>query len=180
MRYESETGRKPIVATMAEESRQRLQGWCKTGCNAFDSDRPMSKPISFWTEQDILEKILIESIEIASVYGCVVKDYDKLGQVNGQLDFSDLGLLEMPKCPLKTTGCDRTGCIFCGYGAHLDKTPTRFQRLKITHPKLYQYCIYGGEFNDVGMWQPNKAGLGMGFVFDWLNEQYGDGFIDYK
>ena len=179
MRYEAETGKKPIVATMADESKQRLDGWCKTGCNAFDSDRPMSKPISFWTEQDILTMILQESIEIASVYGKVVKDYEKMGQIEGQMD---LGLFGYPMgdAPLKTTGCNRTGCIFCGYGCHLDGEPTRFQRLQITHPKLYEYCIGGGEFNERGMWQPSKSGLGMGFVFEWLNEQYGDGFVKYK
>jgi hypothetical protein len=126
MRYEMETGKKPIVATMADESKQRLDGWCKTGCNAFD-------------------------------FG-----------------------FAMDAIPLKTTGCDRTGCIFCGYGCHLNKGISRFQRLKETHEKLYNYCIGGGEFNERGMWQPSKRGLGMGFVFDWLNEQFGDDFIRYK
>ena len=179
MRYEMETGKKPIVATMADESKQRLDGWCKTGCNAFDSDRPMSKPISFWTEQDVLTMILQEHIEIASVYGKVVKDYQKIGQTNGQMSLADFGFA-MDAIPLKTTGCDRTGCIFCGYGCHLDKGISRFQRLKETHEKLYNYCIGGGEFNERGMWQPSKRGLGMGFVFDWLNEQFGDDFIRYK
>ena len=63
---------------------------------------------------------------------------------------------------------------------HLDKGISRFQRLKETHEKLYNYCIGGGEFNERGMWQPSKRGLGMGFVFDWLNEQFGDDFIRYK
>ena len=179
MRYEMETGKKPIVATMADESKQRLDGWCKTGCNAFDSDRPMSKPISFWTEQDVLTMILQEHIEIASVYGKVVKDYQKIGQTNGQMSLADFGFA-MDAIPLKTTGCDRTGCIFYGYGCHLDKGISRFQRLKETHEKLYNYCIGGGEFNERGMWQPSKRGLGMGFVFDWLNEQFGDDFIRYK
>ena len=38
-------------------------------------------------------------------------------------------------------GCSRTGCIFCMFGVHLEKSPNRFQRLKITHPKLYTYCM---------------------------------------
>lgn len=48
--YEKETGRLPIVATMAEESNLRLQKWLKHGCNAFDLKRPMSAPMSFWSE----------------------------------------------------------------------------------------------------------------------------------
>ena len=179
-RYEAETGRKPIVGTMAEESKQRLDAWCKTGCNAFDSSRPMSKPISFWTEQDVLNMILIEGLEIASVYGDIVIDCEKAGITDGQISFSDLGFWSVDERPLKTTGCKRTGCIFCGYGCHMDKGITRFQRLKETHSKLYNYCIGGGEFDERGMWRPSKTGLGMGFVFDWINKQFGGDFINYK
>ena len=52
--YEKETGRKPIIATMATESVMRTQKWLQEGCNAFDVTRPNSKPMSFWTEQDVL------------------------------------------------------------------------------------------------------------------------------
>jgi len=38
-------------------------------------------------------------------------------------------------------GWDRTGCIFCMFGVHMEKPPNRFQRLKVTHPKLYTYCM---------------------------------------
>lgn len=168
--YERESGNKPIVATMAEESRQRLDGWLKTGCNAYDSDRPMSKPISFWTEQDILEFLYLNNIPMATVYGVIHEE----GTAEGQM------FLDGIHTKLTTSGCKRTGCIFCAYGAHCDKGLTRFQRLKQTHPKLYSYCIGGGEFNERGMWQPTKTGLGMGFVFDWLNENLRDDFIRYE
>ena len=52
------------------------------------------------------------------------------------------------------------------------------QRLRRTHPRQYEYCIGGGEYVD-GVWQPNKQGLGMGHVFDVLNDLYGDEFIKY-
>jgi len=38
-------------------------------------------------------------------------------------------------------GYDRTGCIFCGFGVHLEKGENRFQKLKRTHPKLHKYCM---------------------------------------
>ena len=38
-------------------------------------------------------------------------------------------------------GEKRTGCIFCMFGAHLEKEPNRFQRMAKTHPKLHNYCI---------------------------------------
>ena len=80
---------------------------------------------------------------------------------------------------LTTTGVSRSGCIFCGFACHREKAPSRFQRLKETHPRQYEYCIGGGEYNANGVWQPNKQGLGMGHVFHELNKIYGDGFIKY-
>ena len=38
-------------------------------------------------------------------------------------------------------GEERTGCIFCLFGVHLDKQPNRIIRLQETHPKYYKYCI---------------------------------------
>ena len=101
------TGNKPIVATMACESQDRRTAWLRFGCNSFNSKRPVSKPLSFWTEQDILEYLYTYKIPYASVYGDIVRDK------NGKL---------------KTTGCSRTGCVFCGFGVHLEKEPNRFQK----------------------------------------------------
>ena len=72
---------------------------------------------------------------------------------------------------LETTGCNRTGCIFCGFGCQREAEPTRFQRLKETHPRQYNYCINGGEMKD-GKWQPNKEGLGLGLVLDYIGVKY--------
>lgn len=36
------------------------------------------------------------------------------------------------------------------------------------------------EYDEDGVWKPNKQGLGMGHVFDELNKIYGEGFIKYK
>lgn len=164
----------PIVATMAEESIMREAVWLKTGCNGFDMKRPMSKPMSFWTEQDVYQYIKQYNIPIASVYGDIVYEND-----NKQMRLEDYGITECGTDNLKTTGCERTGCIFCGFGCHLDKRgQTRFQQLKETHPKQYEYCIGGGEYVN-GEWQPSKKGLGMGHVFDELNKIYGDDFIKY-
>lgn len=49
--------KKPITAQMADESRQRLSQWIQNGCNAFDLKSPISNPMSFWTEQDVLTYI---------------------------------------------------------------------------------------------------------------------------
>jgi len=52
---------------------------------------------------------------------------------------------------LFTTKCQRTGCVFCAYGCHLEKEPNRFQRLKETHPKLWEYCMKPWDEGGLGM-----------------------------
>ena len=174
--WEKKNKKYPIVATMADESIQREAEWLKTGCNGFDMKRPTSKPMSFWTEQDVLQYVKREQIPLASVYGDIV-----YAENPEQMRIEDFGLAECGTERLKTTGCERTGCIFCGFGCHLDKKePTRFQQLAETHPRQYEYCIGGGQYDENGLWQPNKKGLGLGHVFDELNAIYGDDFIKYK
>ena len=157
-KYEKASGNKAILAIMATESNLRKNAWMANGCNAFDAKRPNSQPMSFWTEQDVLEYLRRYEVPYASVYGDIIEE-------NGKL---------------KTTGRERTGCVFCGFGAHLEKEPTRFQRLKETHPKLYNYCLNGGEYDNEGLWRPTKDGLGMRHVFEELNRLYGNGFIRYE
>lgn len=169
-KYERETGRKPILGLLADESIKRRDAWMKTGCNAFDLKRPQSQPMAFWTDQDILHYIKKYNVPYCSVYGDIQvkppEDTEK-GQIN-MIDY--LGCYE-PEDTLATTGCDRTGCIFCMFGCHLEKEPNRFQRLKETHPRQYEYCIGGGEMVD-GKWQPNKEGLGLGHVLDYIGVKY--------
>lgn len=38
-------------------------------------------------------------------------------------------------------GYARTGCMFCMFGIHMEKGKNRFQIMKKTHPKQYNYCI---------------------------------------
>jgi len=40
-------------------------------------------------------------------------------------------------------GYPRTGCMFCCFGIHLEPRPNRFERMQITHPKLFDYCMDG-------------------------------------
>lgn len=123
--YEKETARKPILGTLAEESSLRYNSWMKSGCNAFDSKRPTSQPLSFWTEQDILHYLKKYNVPYCPVYGDIhVKppEWAEEGQMN-IVDF--LGCYE-PEDILETTGCSRTGCIFCMFGCHLEKEPNRF------------------------------------------------------
>ena len=189
--YKRRTHRYPIMATMAEESRVRKQAWLRTGCNAFEG-KIQSKPMSFWTEQDVMQYIVENDLEICSVYGDIVA-VDEVGN-----EYDPHNLL-IDGCKLKCTGCDRTGCIYCGFGAHLERGETRFQRLARTHPRQYEYCMGGGQWadnpaydpvapeydgiwknwNPKQIWVPSKKGLGLKTVFDMVNEIYGKDFLRY-
>lgn len=137
--YEKSTGRKPFIGMMAAEGIMRMNRWMQVGCNAFEAKRPTSHPLSFWTEQDILQYIKKFNVPYCPVYGEIKID-DNPG-IEGQMNWIDyLGCYE-PQDRLTTTGCNRTGCMFCMFGCHLEKEPNRFQRMKVTHPKQYAYCM---------------------------------------
>lgn len=169
--YCKETGLRPFVGMLADESRLRKQAWLKHGCNAYDSKEPSSNPLSFWTEQDVLEYIKANGIEICSVYGEIVP------AVSGGL---------------RCSGYSRTGCAFCAFGAHhvyAGPNSFRFAKLQETHPRLWEYCMSGGRWitnpdydplmpeydgewknwNPKEIWIPTKRGLGMKKVFDMAN-----------
>jgi len=170
--YEKQTNRVPIVGTLASESLNRYSNWIKNGCNAFDSKKPRSAPLSFWTEQDILHYIKKYNVPYCPVYGdIVVDDTGNEEALEGQVNIIDYLECWTDQDKLRTTGCDRTGCIFCMFGCHLEGEPNRFQRLKQTHPRQYEYCIGGGEMVD-GKWQPSKEGLGLGKVLDYIGVKY--------
>ena len=71
--YEKQTGRHPILALMAEESARRKEAYLRTGCNSFESERPLSKPMGFWRAQDVLRYTVEKQLEIAEPYGEVVE-----------------------------------------------------------------------------------------------------------
>lgn len=191
--YQRKNGYVPFLGTLAEESRIRKQAWIRHGCNAFDSKSPTSQPLSFWTEQDILNYIVQNDIEIASVYGDIVA-------VDSYGNEYPAGSTLIDGCHLKCSGCDRTGCVYCGFGFNNERGETRFQRLAKTHPRQYEYCIGGGQWvdnphydptapkfdgewqnwNPKKIWVPSKKGLGMGKVFDMVNEVYGRDFYRYE
>lgn len=138
--YEHKTGFHPYLGTMATESSLRKKAWEKNGCNAFNGSRPISAPLSFWTEQDVLKYLTRSKLDISTIYGNIVKDCDLF----------------------KLTGVSRTGCMFCMYGCHLEKEPNRFQKMKISHPKQYDYCMRDVE----------DGGLGLRKVLEYIGVKY--------
>lgn len=136
------------VGLLASESARRTATWLQTGCNVYNKNGK-SKPLSFWTEQDILHYIKKYNVPYCSIYGDIVP----ADSLDGQTVFSDA----LDSVKLKTTGAYRTGCMFCMFGLHLEKEPNRFQRMKQTHPKQWDYCIHT---------------LGLGEVLDYIGVKY--------
>lgn len=135
--YERKTHQKAMIGSMVEESMMRAQTYMRFGCNAYETKRPISTPLAFWKKQDVLQYIVDRNLTLPSVYGSIQTDE------NGEL---------------YTTGVDRTGCIWCLFGIEQEKnSPNRMQRLKVTHPKIYNYCINN---------------LGLGEVLDFLEVDY--------
>lgn len=128
--YAKETGRHGISAIMADEGGAREM---RTQCNVYDGKRPNCAPMLFWLESDVWEYINTRGVEICEVY------FDR--EVNGR------------HVPAEK----RTGCMFCGFGVHMEKGMNRFQRMAITHPRQHSIVI---------------DRMGMGKALDLINVKY--------
>ena len=128
--YEKKNDVKPFIGTLTEESILRQQQYLKHNCNSFKAKRPTSTPLSFWTEQDILEYLVIYNIPIAEPYGKIIKD--------------DKGLYT-------TSKCKRTGCTYCLYGINQEQKYglNRLELLKDSEPLIYDYCMNKLGFKEV-------------------------------
>ena len=60
-------------------------------------------------------------------------------------------------CNVYDKGWTQTGCMFCMFGVHMEKEPNRFQRMSLTHPVTYKYCI---------------EKLGLGKILDYIKVSY--------
>ncbi|MDE8755653.1 phosphoadenosine phosphosulfate reductase family protein [Pectobacterium polaris] len=128
--YAKESDRHGISAIMADEGGQRET---RTQCNVYDGRRPNCAPMLFWLESDIWEYIKLHNVEICEVY------FDR--EINGR------------RIPAEK----RTGCMFCGFGVHMEKGMNRFQRMAITHPRQHSIVI---------------DRMGMGRALDMINVKY--------
>lgn len=116
-RYVKKTNRLPYLGMMNADGGHRDK---ITSCNMYDAKEPKSYPLKNWTKQDVLCFIKTNNIPYCSVYGEIIK-------VKGLY---------------YTTKEERTGCMFCMFGITMEKGEfNRFQRMQITHPKQYKYCM---------------------------------------
>lgn len=121
-RYVKENKRYPFIGITQDESFRRENQYNHTGCNVYDGTTIKSQPLGFWTKQDVLQYKVENAIPICEVYGDAIQNC----QGNYYL-----------------TGEQRTGCVLCGFGCHLEKEPNRIQRLSISdnakHRAIYEW-----------------------------------------
>lgn len=109
--YQKETGRDPILGTMASESQMRTAEYLKRGsCNTFEVKKGIgvrSTPLAIWTDEDIWKYIERYKLEIADIY---------------------------------RKGARRTGCVGCGFGCQFSDD-SRFETLYKLYPKYYEMIM---------------------------------------
>lgn len=136
-KYMKETGRVPYIGVTQDEGIMRARQYAKTGCNIYDGSTVKSQPLGFWTKQDILRYVVENDLEICSVYGDIRQREDGIYYLTGE---------------------QRTGCMFCAFGVHLEPEPNRFQRMALQYPNQYKFC----------MKPVCQGGLGMAEILDYV------------
>ena len=126
----------PYLGLMASEGGRRAKALRMHGCNYFGASTIRSAPFAIFGRQDLLELALemdkwysehwqrfgpkkIDTI-VPAIYGEIIRD---------------------PDGTLRTTKAQRTGCSMCGFGIHMEKRPHRFDNLRDSNPKEWEYWM---------------------------------------
>ena len=166
--YAKESGRFPYMGLMASEGGRRQKALMLNGCNYISPGTKRSAPFAIFNRQDILTLALemedyyhahwrdfgeaeIETI-IPAIYGEIVRDADGT---------------------LRTTKAQRTGCSMCGFGIHMEGRPHRFDLLRESKPKEWEFWMKHIYQDEDGKW------WGFGDVLDyigvgWEDDPHGD------
>lgn len=114
-----------FMGITAEESSMRRKNLLKYGFNT----EKQSRPLGFWTTNDVLSYLVQNEIEIASCYGEIIK---KDGV-------------------LRTSLHQRNGCVCCPIGS-LVESPNKFQLLYQNDRKTWDFVINELNFKEVCDW----------------------------
>ena len=111
------------------------------GCNYFGKTTTRSAPFAIFDRQDVLRLALDLDVPIPAEYGEIAKDRDG---------------------KLYTTKAQRTGCTMCGFGIHIEGRPHRFDVLRETNPKEWEFWMKHVCRDENGNW------YGWGRVLDYI------------
>lgn len=91
------------------------------GCNYFGKTVIRSAPFAPFLRQDLLQLALDLNVPVPAIYGTIERKEDGT---------------------LYTTKTQRTGCQMCGFGVHLEKRPHRFDKLRESNEKEWEFWMY--------------------------------------
>ena len=111
------------------------------GCNYFGKTTTRSAPFAIFDRQDVLQLALDLDVPVPAEYGEIAKDRDG---------------------KLYTTKAQRTGCTMCGFGIHIEGRPHRFDVLRETNPKEWEFWMKHVCRDENGNW------YGWGRVLDYI------------
>jgi len=111
----------PYLGMMASEGGQREESLIDHGCNYYGKTVMRSVPFAPFLRQDILQLALDLKVPVPEIYGEIKRKSDGT---------------------LFTTLAQRTGCSMCGFGIHMEKRPHRFDRLRRSNPKEWEFWMY--------------------------------------
>lgn len=143
--YSKEHDAYPYMGLMASEGGRREKALMLNGCNYISRTTKRSAPFATFNRQDLLQLALDLNVPVPSIYGEIVRDADGT---------------------LRTTRAQRTGCSMCGFGIHLEKRPHRFDLLRETNPKEWDFWMNHVMQDDDGEW------YGWGRVLDYIGVEW--------
>lgn len=110
----------PYLGLMASEGGRRQKSLMMHGCNYYGKGTTRSAPFAIFEREDLLQLALDLNVPVPAEYGQIVTGKDG---------------------KLRTTGAQRTGCTMCGFGIHLEQRPHRFDILKETNFKEWEFWM---------------------------------------
>lgn len=138
----------PYLGLMASEGGRREKSLMINGCNYFGKSTIRSAPFAIFYRQDILKLALELDVPVPEIYGEIKKK---------------------PNGTLYTTKAQRTGCSMCGFGIHMEKRPHRFDMLRQSNPKEWEFWMYRCA-TDLGTGEK----FGWGRVLDYIGVEWED------
>lgn len=152
----------PFLGLMASEGGRRAKSLRLHGCNYFGKSTIRSAPFAIFNRQDLLQLVLemdawyqknwskfsdkhLDTI-VPKIYGEIVRD---------------------PDGTLRTTKAQRTGCSMCGFGIHMEARPHRFDMMRESNPKEWEYwmkkCVTAPQTGETYGWGKVLDYIGVGW-----------------
>lgn len=110
----------PYLGLMASEGGRREKALMMHGCNYYGKTTTRSAPFAIFNRQDLLRLAMELDVPIPEIYGSIERSEDGT---------------------LYTTKAQRTGCSMCGFGIHLEKRPHRFDLLRASNPREWEFWM---------------------------------------